>query len=987
MAQIFRQRLVPALVFSFVLPGLAAGLPNASFELRLPPGHKAEIAARPARDLALAAFEAEEAAPAAFEEVAGGSVRLALPAAGSWRIAVTAAGFLGAEVLLPGLAEPARLPPLDLRPAAPASLMIRADGRPAAGLLVLARPLEAIFAAPWSPATSRATSDAGGRAEIPGGLACDVVVAGAAGPLWRGRLSLAAGALHEIYLAPPRAYELRLLGSDGLPAAGVRLAVDGLLLREASSAAGKISFAAVAPPSLRVLAPGGSWASRPADPAPAAAPAALELQLAPPQQLALRVFDRESLRPVAGALVWPGAHPEILARSGDGGEAKLSVPWGGAGLVHAAAAAYRPLVAERTQAARLLLQPAPRGIAARGRVEDLEERPIAGAKVTLRPSAEQLRQEPEKEDDRPAQKTGADGTFAFEEVAAAEVDLEVRAPGFAPALVRGVAVEPPPAGAAEPRVAELGTVVLEPGVAIAGRVATAAGEPLEGARVAAREPRQPNLQETLSGPDGAFRFSDFAAGTEIELRAEHPDARSATLLTRAGEEEEVLLMLEAASRVAGRVSLEGKGAEGVLVLLRSAGATQASARTGEDGRFELKGVEPGLLELQTVARGLFGEALHFELASGESVEDLEVELSSGAIVEGKVTDQAGRPLGRVVVELASGQDDLRSRLAASRAYSGDDGSYRIEGLPPGAHTLRARRIDLLTAEQRLEIEGGTRQLDWSLAAGLELAGQIVDAERRPVAGARISAFDGDNRAVGDGVRSDASGHFLLQGVAAGPLRVVGESDSQPVAETATVVPAAGAEPPAVLLVCPAAASVEGRLLGASFEALARAQVWAMAKNGRHRPGQVAYDGSYRIGGLAAGEWRVHASAPGFPREAAGRLELRDGERGSLDLELSRDGYRLAGVVRRGGEPLNGIVVVAAALATGTGGGSRTAAGGSFAIESLPAGSYQVTLLGEGVNQTRQVELQGDFDLTFDLDLAAPPDPAAAVSTPTAEEHR
>ncbi len=164
-------------------------------------------------------------------------------------------------------------------------------------------------------------------------------------------------------------------------------------------------------------------------------------------------------------------------------------------------------------------------------------------------------------------------------------------------------------------------------------------------------------------------------------------------------------------------------------------------------------------------------------------------------------------------------------------------------------------------------------------------------------------------------------------------------------------------------------------------------MWAISQDHRQQDGLVAYDGSYRIDQLQAGAWRIVASAPGFPREAAGRLELREGERGALDLELSRDGYRLSGVVRRGGEPLPGVAVVAAGSVLGSGGGSRTDGGGSFAIEALPAGSYQVTLLGNGINQVRPLELQGNLDLTFDLDDApAPPDPAAGVPTASQEEH-
>lgn len=994
MAQVFRRacgRRTPKgfLAILLVLAGAAeARTPEVVIELRLPAGAaaaewRANAGIYPARDLALAAFVAAEPAVAGVE-VGAGAFPIPLPAAGSWRLEVNAPGRIGAAALLAGIAETAALPPLELVSAQSARLVIEKEGRPWPGVLVLAQPAGELYEEPWRPATLRLVADDRGQVAIPAGVPCDVLIASAEGPLWRGRVALEPGAAQRLELPDARSFVLTAVDGTGRPVAGARVSVAGLLVDGVTSAEGRLAFAAGGAakevPAIRVLASGGSWASRAAEPIageqkPAGAlPAELRVVLAPPQRLPVKVLDRGSLRPIAGALVWPGAHPEILARTGAGGEAELVLPWGGASLVNAAAPAYRPLVAESREAGRLLLEPAPPRLALRGRVEDAAGRPIAGAAVKLRPSGERSRDE-KKAGEIPPVVSDARGELFFAAVAAAAIDLEVAAAGFAPALVRGIAVVPP-SRAGEP--ADLGTLVLEPAVAIAGRVIKPDGEPLAGAKVAAREPRGRNRAETAAGPDGSFRLEGFAAGASIEIGAEHPDAQAGSLVVPAGESPEVLLVLQPASRVAGRVRSDGEPAAGVVVLLRSGGVTRGSTRTDEGGRFELRGVAPGLLDLETVSRGLFGEALRFELAAGESIEDLELELSPGAIVEGRVLSEDGTPLDKVVVEVIGIEGDLRSRLAGLRAFTDEEGAYRLEGLAPGKAALRARRIDLPAAEQRLEVVAGSQELDWRLSAGLRASGSIVDDQGQPVAGARISAFDEGGRVVVDSSRSDAEGRFLLEGLTAGPLRVAGESGDRPRAET-TVFLAAGIEPPEVRLVCPPAASLEGRLLGASFEELSRAKVWARSSGGLQRDGQVAYDGSYRIGRLTAGEWRVFARAPGFPREAAGRALLREGERGSLDLELSRDGYRLTGVVRRAGAPLAGIRV-SAGSESGSGGGARTDEGGSFAIEALPAGAYRVTLLGDGIDQNRLITLDGNLDLTFELDAAPPPAPFPPPST-------
>ncbi len=208
------------------------------------------------------------------------------------------------------------------------SSSLTSGGRPAAGLLVLAQPAGELYPAPWQPATVRSLSDAAGRATLPAGLPCDVLVASAEGPLWRGRLVLEPGTAQKLELPAPRRFAVLAVDPAGRPVAGVRVAVDGLLLEAATGESGRLAFAAAAAPALRLLAADGRWASRGADPSPGAAE--LRAVLQPPQRLALKVLDRQSGLPIAGALVWPGAHPEILARSGPGGEGELVVPWGGA---------------------------------------------------------------------------------------------------------------------------------------------------------------------------------------------------------------------------------------------------------------------------------------------------------------------------------------------------------------------------------------------------------------------------------------------------------------------------------------------------------------------------------------------------------------------------------------------------------------------------------------------------------------------------------
>jgi hypothetical protein len=98
--------------------------------------------------------------------------------------------------------------------------------------------------------------------------------------------------------------------------------------------------------------------------------------------------------------------------------------------------------------------------------------------------------------------------------------------------------------------------------------------------------------------------------------------------------------------------------------------------------------------------------------------------------------------------------------------------------------------------------------------------------------------------------------------------------------------------------------------------------------------------------------------------------LGEGGAARLDLELDAGGYRLAGRAVRAGVPLLGARVVLSSAGVFAG-GATTGPGGEFAIDSLPAGSYQLLLVGAGQASTRDLELGSDLQIELDPGPAAP----------------
>jgi Carboxypeptidase regulatory-like domain len=123
------------------------------------------------------------------------------------------------------------------------------------------------------------------------------------------------------------------------------------------------------------------------------------------------------------------------------------------------------------------------------------------------------------------------------------------------------------------------------------------------------------------------------------------------------------------------------------------------AITNEEGRFALKGIEPGPYRL-TVSRVGFvteeygqrkpntGGAV-LTLRPGQEIKDLLFRLSRSGVISGKIFDEDGEPLPSVTVECFRQvySEGKRSRTTASRVETNDLGEYRLFGLPPGRYFI------------------------------------------------------------------------------------------------------------------------------------------------------------------------------------------------------------------------------------------------------------------------------------------------------------
>jgi large repetitive protein len=655
------------------------------------------------------------------------------------------------------------------------------------------------------------------------------------------------------------------------------------------------------------------------------------------------------------------------------------------------------------------------GLAIRGVVKDEEGRPVAGAEVnlssarTMRAGRGGVQMSLIGPGNQVRRETGTDGRFEFRGLKAGDYTVSARRPGFSRATVD-------PVNVAEARLAEPLELVLKPGATISGIVHDKSGAGASGWSVAAQAAGQASgpvfgpgaiRTEDPTGPDGVFYLEGLTTGESYDLQVMGQAGLGPRKAGVVAPAEGVDLVVTGTGQIRGRVVDGDSGraipdfqvryqpdAQGGMRFVmrmgpgRGRGPYEKQPVHAEDGSFVLEDVAAGRWTVEAFAPGYqAGSASGVTVGEGEDTEGVEVRLSKGGVISGRVLDsRGGRPILDAMVRAELSGGGPRMGMIRMGGEGGDnesatdaEGRYEIVGLAPGTWTVTASHPDWSEASTNVELKEAPATADIRLGRGGAIGGTVV-AAGRPVAGAQValsatgdSGFRPGAGMVGGGEQSalsDEGGRFRFERLNPGRYTLGASLRDQSSSQAEAVVQ--GDDAQEVQLVLAAGALVRGTVTGLPANLLSGVNVSAQAQD-FWATARTAAGGTFELAGVPEGMVTLRANAGDFltgSRSASATVTIGPGQAEATAEIVFEQGFRVEGQVSRGGKPVTDAMVAAfpegANRRTANG---RTDDSGHYALEGLEQGQYSITANTQGGAPIRRtVEISADTT----VDLEAPP---------------
>ena len=224
-------------------------------------------------------------------------------------------------------------------------------------------------------------------------------------------------------------------------------------------------------------------------------------------------------------------------------------------------------------------------------------------------------------------------------------------------------------------------------------------------------------------------------------------------------------------------SPDGQPAPRVEIILFPLSAAQK--KTDARGRFEIPGGARQMGAAQNYQQVLIARDPARDLAVAldiqEDATNADLKLEPALTLAGQVTDPDGKPVTNAEVAVMFWTQNMGSTLG-NPAKVDARGKFEVKGLPPGRrYGITASAIGFGQDNQNVEAADTAKsRLDLDPfqlpPANLRLAGTVLDANDKPVAGAVVNSYGGNRQPQLNG-RTDAQGHFAFEHVCSGTINL------------------------------------------------------------------------------------------------------------------------------------------------------------------------------------------------------------------------
>ncbi|TMQ11118.1 MAG: carboxypeptidase regulatory-like domain-containing protein [Deltaproteobacteria bacterium] len=474
-----------------------------------------------------------------------------------------------------------------------------------------------------------------------------------------------------------------------------------------------------------------------------------------------------------------------------------------------------------------------------------------------------------------------------------------------------------------------------------------------------------------TGGDGRFVVDGLSPG-RVRVRVAGAGILPAELRYVPVPSDEVRIVVARQIAIEGTVTDGGKPVANAPVGLRgdAIGGT-IETRTSATGAFRFGSLPEGRFQLFAWQGALAARTVRLSPLGAGPFGAVELRLEAAAIVVGRVIDREEGTGLVAAIELRPSGDDQAPRYVRS----GDDGVFRVEGVPSGRWIADAFVPGYLSPGG-IELEAGHGIPEIALTRGGAIAGRILDGDGHSIAGAQVrSLTTGANPTeLSAEVERDKLRRFSGRTAAPVPTAAPGALDADPQfiarGELGVMVGAIPPIPPPGAHVAQMAIAVDPSLAGEPAPLPvdpARASIWT-----------TAADGAYRIRGFSAGKVVVLASAPGFAEVRSRPVAIQPGQViAGIDLVLTPGTVIVGKVTDQHGAPVIGaqVSVTPAAHDSAAPGASPGSTLDAFTDD---AGEYKLGPVTGGVELRATAYGHGEARRTLEL---------AAVRGATPAQHR